>query len=139
MNRETAFVIPRVLIQATKAGWRLFRNNVGRAWQGQCTESYGMDDKKRRYRVVELFNARMVKFGLVEGSSDLIGWRDLEITQDMVGGRVAQFCAVECKTEKYKRLSAEQRAFLSAVKRAGGYAAVARERGGDVDVEEYEE
>ncbi|MCP9852775.1 VRR-NUC domain-containing protein [Synechococcus sp. HJ21-Hayes] len=68
---------------------------------------------------------RFVRFGLCKGSSDLIGLRSLEITPEMVGQRVAQFVALEVKTES-GTVSPEQRAFLQLVQQLGGVAAVCR-------------
>ena len=69
---------------------------------------------------------RKVKYGLVNGSADLIGWRTLTITPEMVGKEIAQFVSVEVKTPKGKT-SAEQENWLEQVNCAGGHAIVARE------------
>lgn len=68
---------------------------------------------------------RIHRFGLCRGSSDLIGWKTVKITQDMVGQDVAVFLAIEVKTEA-GRLSREQKFFLDAVKESGGISGVAR-------------
>lgn len=96
-----ANILKNSLVKASKIGWRLFRNNVG------------FDE------------LRKVHYGLCKGSSDLIGWRPIVITQEMVGQIIAQFVAVECKNEK-GRLSQEQKAFLDIVKKHGGHAIVSR-------------
>jgi hypothetical protein len=83
---------------------RLFRNNVG--------EADFVDRHGRRQRVV---------YGLCKGSSDLIGWRTLELPT----GPIAQFVAVELKTPD-GRLTPEQRMFLDLVEKRGGLAAVCR-------------
>lgn len=123
-NREGA-VIARILIEATRAGWRLFRNSTGQAWAGQV---WGRSKDKDTPLLV-LAAARPVHFGLAVGSSDLIGWRPVTITPDMVGRTIAQFVAVEAKSDGYRTVTEEQGAFLEAVARAGGYAAVARPDG----------
>jgi len=126
INNEGA-VITRILIEATKNGWRLFRNSVGLAWQGRPTEEYSLAGRSgESVHVVELAGARRVQYGLCRGSSDLIGWRPLVITADMVGQTVAQFVAIEAKTAQYSRTTAEQDNFLDQVSQAGGFAAVAR-------------
>lgn len=66
-----------------------------------------------------------VKFGLCKGASDIIGWESVKITQDMVGQRVAIFCAVEVKGPKGKA-TPEQEEFLRLVDDAGGIAMVVR-------------
>jgi hypothetical protein len=83
---------------------RLYRNNVG-----ACTDKTG----------------RLVTFGLCPGSSDLIGWRSVTVTPQMVGKRVAVFLSIEVKAPgayTHPKRLASQLAFLDAVKRAGGLA-----------------
>ena len=82
---------------------RIFRNQVG---------SY------------ELKDGRRLSSGLCKGSSDLIGWKSIRITPDMVGETVALFVAVEVK-QPGERPTPEQRLFLEAVRNAGGIAGVA--------------
>lgn len=84
---------------------RAFRNNVG-----------GFKDPA---------TGRFIRYGLFVGSSDLIGWRTVTITPDMVGQTFAQFLSVEVKTPKGV-LSPEQRTWLENVRKAGGVAVVAR-------------
>ena len=83
---------------------RLFRNNTGTLRDQQ---------------------GRPVQFGLANGSADLIGWRTVTITADMVGQRLAVFTSIEVKTPT-GRISPEQRQWLGAVQAAGGIAGVAR-------------
>lgn len=68
-----------------------------------------------------------VKTGLSPGSSDLIGYKIIEITPEMVGTHVAQFVAIEVKTHrKGSKESEKQIAFRTRVMSRGGFAAVAR-------------
>jgi hypothetical protein len=67
---------------------------------------------------------RMVTFGLCKGSSDLIGWRSVTITPDMVGQQLAVFVAIEVKDKG--RATPEQLQFIDVVRKAGGLAGVAR-------------
>jgi hypothetical protein len=98
MNPET-IIQNQVRLAATKAGSRMFRNQVGVAEIRGCT----------------------VRFGLCNGSSDLIGW-----TPRIYAGRqVAVFTAIEIKTAS-GRTTDEQERFLEAVRQAGGLAGVAR-------------
>jgi hypothetical protein len=83
---------------------RLFRNNTG---------------------TLRDANGRPVSFGLCKGSADLIGWRTVTITPEMVGQQVAVFTSIEVKTAS-GRLTPEQRQWLAAVETAGGIAGVAR-------------
>lgn len=84
---------------------RLFRNAVG----GVCDQRTG----------------NWIRYGLCEGSSDLIGWQSIEITPEMVGRRVAVFVALECKSET-GRATPEQERFVAAVNAAGGIGAIVR-------------
>lgn len=93
----------RVAMQG--AGCRMFRNNNGMA---------KFEDKGR---------VRVIKYGLGTGTSDLIGWRTVTITPDMIGQRVAIFVAAEGKRGKARgRLRMEQDSFQRAVRAAGGIA-----------------
>ena len=95
---------------------RLLRNNTGRAWQGIPFSHDG------RQCLKEL---RPINFGLVVGSSDLIGWTTIEVTQEMVGRKLAIFTAVEVKTEKGRPTKAQLN-FIEQVNNAGGIAGVCK-------------
>ena len=94
----------RIRLACGRGAVRLWRNNTG-----------ALVDQQGRF----------VRFGLCKGSSDLIGLRSLEITPEMVGKRLAQFVALEVKTES-GTVSTEQRAFLQLVQQLGGLGAVCR-------------
>lgn len=64
---------------------------------------------------------RPVKFGLCEGSSDLIGITEVIITADMVGKKIGRFTAIEVK-QLGKRPTDDQSRFLDVVKARGGAA-----------------
>lgn len=69
---------------------------------------------------------RWVQFGVASpGGSDLIGYRTIEITPDMVGRKVAVFTAIEVKTAT-GRATPEQRRFIEHIRAAGGIAAIVR-------------
>ena len=74
---------------------RIFRNNTGMAYRGGKIET-------ARRGVLCLKNARPIHFGLCVGSSDLIGFKTVTITPEMVGQKLAVFLAVEVKTAGYK-------------------------------------
>lgn len=99
-------------------GVTMFRQNVGQAWTGSRV------DRLPGNRVL-IHDARPFRAGLVKGSSDLIGWDSVVVTQDMVGKRVAIFSAVEVKGPRGK-LTEDQANFLRVVKEAGGISGVAR-------------
>jgi hypothetical protein len=63
--------------------------------------------------------------GLFPGSGDLIGWRTLTVTPDMVGKPIAQFLSIEVKT-KTGRVRPDQQNWLDQITTAGGHAIVAR-------------
>jgi hypothetical protein len=84
---------------------RLFRNQVGQL----------PDPRTGRY----------VQFGLAKGSSDLVGFKTIKITPEMIGQEVAQFVSIEIKTERGK-LTEVQENWLQKVKSSGGIVGVAR-------------
>lgn len=93
MTRKSASesnVQSRVRLEAARKGVRLWRNNVG---------------------VLKDQHGRPVRYGLANDSTnvnevlksgDLIGWRPVVITQDMVGKTLAVFVSRECKAEDWK-------------------------------------
>lgn len=110
MNETT--LMQKIRLRATKLGWRLFRNNVGVGWVGQpCVRCQA--------------TLRKIRFGLVPGSSDLIGWRMVTMMPEMIGKTFAVFTALEIKLPS-GRVTEEQNAFLDAVTAAGGDARVVR-------------
>jgi hypothetical protein len=93
-----------IRLSCSRGPVRLYRNNTG-----TLRDQHG----------------RPVSFGLCKGSADLIGWRTVTITPEMVGQQVAVFTSIEVKTAS-GRLRPEQRQWLDAVQAAGGIAGVAR-------------
>ena len=85
-------------------GCRLFRNQTG-----------ALKDE----------HGRLVRFGLCKGSSDLIGFKSVTITPEMVGQKIAVFTAIEVKTPSGKA-TAEQMNFINRVREFGGFAGIAR-------------
>ena len=69
---------------------------------------------------------RVVRFGLHPGCPDLIGWRSVTITPDMVGQTVAVFAGIEVKQPKGKHpVTPDQRHFLDVMAKAGALGGVA--------------
>lgn len=99
-----------VRLHAAKRGITLFRNNIGVAYYT---------------------NGQPVTYGLTTGSADLIGWRTITVTPDMVGQQIAQFVSIEVKTHQ-GRVSTAQQNWLERVRAAGGVAIIARDKE-DVD------
>lgn len=67
-----------------------------------------------------------VKAGLGTGTSDLVGWRSVVITPEMVGQRIAQFVAIETKAPAGGHRRQEQKNFVKIVNDMGGRAGFAR-------------
>ena len=72
MNRLRA-----IMLGLSTPGVRLFRNNCG---------------------ALKDADGRLIRYGVANpGGSDLIGWRSLTVTPDMVGRKLAVFLAIEVK------------------------------------------
>jgi hypothetical protein len=104
-NGETTLQQQIRLALGTHPQTRLFRNQVG-----------SLPDPR---------TGRLVTFGLARGSADLIGWRTITVTADMVGQRLAVFTSIEVKTFT-GRVRPDQTAWMGAVQAAGGIAGIAR-------------
>lgn len=104
MNPETPIMQRVRLAIGGRPEVRIFRNNVG---------------------VADLADGTRRPYGLCRGSSDLIGWRTVRVTPDMVGRSIAVFLAIEVKTPT-GRTTPEQENFLRAVNASGGIASVVR-------------
>lgn len=83
---------------------RLFRNNNG---------------------VALTVDGRRIVFGLHPGSPDLIGWKSIVITPDMIGQRIAVAVGLEVKSER-GRPTREQERFIRHMIDFGAYAGIAR-------------
>ncbi len=106
-----------IRLAAPSYGLRLFRNNVGVLRNEAGTPvRYGLANESKQ------MNQRLK-------SSDLIGWRRLVITPEMVGGLVAQFASVECKhagwTYKGDDHEQAQNRWISLAAAEGAYATFA--------------
>ena len=88
---------------------RLFRANSGQGYTGKPVFLKNGVLKLLGYRVFH---------GMPEGTPDLIGWRSIEITPDMVGQRIAVFYG--CEVKATGRLSKAQEKFGEVLTRMGG-------------------
>lgn len=96
---------------------RLFNNPVGQAWIGES--------RRQQDGSILLLRPHRVVYGLAPGSADLIGWRSVTITADMVGQTIAQFLSPEVKAKRYQP-QPEQLNWRDRVNAAGGRAGVVR-------------
>lgn len=99
-------------LRAGQDGWKLWRNNVG---------------------ALRNPRGRLVRFGLANESkqmnekfksADLIGWRPILITEEMVGMVIAQFSSLESKRDYKNKPSKAQMNWYNLVAADGGYAEI---------------
>lgn len=100
----------KITMSVQGAGSIVFKNNVGYA---QKTDP----NTGKSY---------WIRFGLCEGSSDLIGITPVKITPGMIGKTVGVFTAIEVKKDVKKsydkhRMDTQQR-FIDFINRNGGFA-----------------
>lgn len=107
MARDESNIANEVMLAASKQSTTLFKNVRGLFWS--------------------LDMQRKVAAGLqCKGSSDLIGFRKVKVTENMLGKEIAVFVALEIKTKTGGNGSPEQKQFIEFVKNAGGIAGVCR-------------
>jgi len=134
MGTQENNIQAQIMMALSKAGCRIFRNNVAMAWVGNGKAERGAG--KPMYvgpHDVVIRNARPLHAGLHKGSGDLIGWMPTLITPDMVGSTVAVFVSPEIKTQT-GRASADQKTWIDAVNRDGGRAGIARSAAEAVEI-----
>lgn len=125
MRQRESVVQDNILLAVSEAGGVAFRQNVGLGWQGDVTRIKTASVVKLYPGDLVIRNARPLHAGLIKGSSDLIGWRSIPVSSLPPDSVVAQFVAVEVKTNTGES-SPEQRHFVKMVQQAGGLAGVAR-------------
>lgn len=92
----------------------LWRNNCGQAYVGKFD---------RESNSIQFPKA--IRYGVNNpGGSDLIGFVQVKITEDMIGGTLAVFLGVEIKREKGGVASPEQIEFIDFVNTSGGIAGI---------------
>ena len=111
----------QILLTHSSGTTRLWRNNVGTGWAGQATKVTGGNlravSQALRPGDVVIRQGRPLHAGLCVGSSDLIGYRQVD--------GIAQFVALEVKSAT-GRPTAQQVQFLDHIQAAGGLAGIAR-------------
>jgi hypothetical protein len=115
-------IIKDIQIALSHDDVRLWRNNIGEAWQGAVSRA---PSGPWSANAILIQNPRIVNFGLCAGSSDLVGFKSRVITPEMVGQRVAVFAGIEVKTTRgvFRK---GQRPWLYMVDELGGISGVAR-------------
>lgn len=104
MTPETNISREIQLALGSRPDVRMFRNSVG---------------------IATTRDGSVIRFGLTPGSSDLIGWRTITITPDMVGKRIAVFTGVEVKTPT-GAIRKNQLLWQAAVQSMGGISEILR-------------
>lgn len=104
---------------------RLFRNNVGQGWVGKVFRPTQKTAVFVSPGDIVIRAARAIKFGLMVGSGDYVGWQTIVVTPEMVGQKVAVFTSLEMKTADGSRRK-EQKHFAQVVIESGGRAGFAR-------------
>lgn len=112
-----ANILADIRLALSRGDTRLFRNNIAKAWVGVLVA--------KTPTTVTLLHPRVLHAGLMPGSGDLIGWRTITVTPEMVGQRIAVFSSIETKSEKGP-MRKHQTAWANAVRTAGGISGVAR-------------
>lgn len=111
----------RILLACGSGPVRLWRNNVGTGWAGQATKITSGNRQAIAQALrpgdVVIRQGRPLHAGLCVGSSDLIGYRQVD--------GVAQFVALEVKSAT-GRATAQQVQFLEHITSAGGCAGIVR-------------
>jgi hypothetical protein len=114
--------------------------NVETKIQQEIRLGLGMRDDVRLFRnqvgqLPDPRTGRPVQFGLAKGSADLVGWKTITVTPDMVGKEVAIFTSIEVKALK-GRATENQQAWMNCVEKAGGIAGIARSTEDAVEIVE---
>lgn len=108
--------VKNIMLAASKAGARLWRQNTGRGWIGESV--------KKSDGSVIIYNARVFHAGF-EGLPDTGGLVPVVVTPDMVGKTVGIYLTIEAKTDG-GIVSDAQANFIRVVRSLGGRAGVAR-------------
>lgn len=132
-TQETNIVREILLKLGSIVGIRLFRNNTGTAFIGQSVVIKKREQITVNVGDVLVKQGRLFKAGLCTGSSDIIGFKSVTVTPEMVGSKLAVFTAIEAKT-KSGRASKEQIAFIEMVNKNGGIAFLATDEDEAFDI-----
>ena len=102
--KESA-ILKRILFACSRGCVRLWRNNIGQ-----------LQDREQNW----------IRYGIANpGGSDLIGFKTITVTEEMVGTKLAVFVAIEVKSAS-GTVTKHQQDFVDNVKSRGGIAGIAR-------------
>lgn len=118
-------IMRSIMVAVSRAGARVFRNNVAMAWVGEWKRYVSPTKVTVGPGDVVIRNARPLHAGLCEGSSDLIGITPVVVRPDHVGQKLGVFTALEVKTPE-GHVTPEQANFVEQISLAGGIAGIAR-------------
>ncbi len=125
MTRESP-IVRQIQLAATALGARLFRNGVGTAVWGSPTRMTRDGAVYLRDGDVVVPKGRIAQAGWTTGSSDLLGWREITITPEMVGRTFAQLVCVEVKRPGKSHTSPEQKNWLKVTTEAGACSGIVK-------------
>lgn len=129
MAREETDIVHTIMRDTSPLGARLWKNVRGLFYTKPEVE--GLVSAIKRGNIPQVMAAikklRQVMGGLqAAGASDLIGFRPVVITQEMVGTTIAVFCALEVKTAT-GAATGQQPEFIDFVLKSGGFAGLVRD------------
>lgn len=107
----------RVYISENHLG-TFFRANVGTGWVGRTY----INESNNCLRIL---HPRRFSTGLPDGFPDLFGFREITVTPEMVGQKIAVFCGLEIKSP-HGALRKKQRLMLDYMAQNHCYCGVAR-------------
>ena len=121
-GESEAAIQAKIRLEATRKGWRVWRNNVGALYDadggfirfGLANDSKAMNDRIK--------------------SPDLVGIRPVLITAEMVGSTIGQFVGLEVKRSQWEysgnKHELAQLKFLELITGLGGYGKFINKIGG---------
>ena len=110
---ENEFI--KLYLKNMASNMRLFRINAGSGWTGKDKDIYHY--VKNGIRYITIKNPRILH-AAPPGWPDLAGWEEIEITDDMIGQKIAVFTGKEFKMTGY--LSKIQKKFRDVLRSMGG-------------------
>ena len=113
---RSAEFLGSVIAKCSRGPVRLFKNVVGMGYIGKVVH--------REPSLITIAHPRVLHAGLAVGSPDLVGFKTITITPEMVGQQVAIFVGIEAKLGRDKE-SPEQKAFRTFLTGSGAITGIA--------------